>query len=150
MAGTVARRSAIIIGLGLNVGIPLAIAGVGDSDTPASAPTPTTRAEDEPIGDDIGDAVIATARETTVEVPRGRVIVFDLGEAGDGRYLAASDDPAVVRIDNRGVRSRDGAALNAAGRALAAGTTTVTVQFAGPGTPRPAVQFEVTVTEPAS
>jgi len=146
-----ARRSAVVIVIGLVVGIGFAIAGIGSSDSRALPvpPTTTTSTEPAPIGGDVGEPVIATAAQSKIEVPLGRVVVFSLGDPGAGRYLAASDDPAVFRVDNGGIRNGAGAVVNAGGRALAVGKTKVAVQYAGPGAPRPPVRFEITVTESA-
>lgn len=151
MSNPTLRRSAIIVVIGLVVGIGFAVAGVGSSDSRAlpSPPTTTTTTEPAPIVGDPTTPFMASPLKPRINVPVGSIVVFALGDPGDGRYLAASDDPAVFRVDLGGSRSRGGVVTNAGGRALAVGKTKVVVQYSGPGAARPPVRFEITVTESA-
>jgi hypothetical protein len=90
---------------------------------------------------------VLSANETVTVVKVGTTVTFDLGDPGEGRFVAESADPSVFRVDGEG-KSEGTYVTNAGGVAEAPGTAEVTVQFFGAnnGVGSPVV-FTIAVTE---
>ena len=90
---------------------------------------------------------ILTPGQTTATVKVGAVVTFDMGDPGDGQFVAVSSDPAVFDVTGAG-RTEGGATFNAGGEARAPGEATVTVSYQGSanGVGAPTT-FTITVTE---
>jgi hypothetical protein len=97
-----------------------------------SADTTTTSSPDTtgPVGGNVLPPVVLTPQETSATVDVGTKVVFNVGEPGEGRFVATSADPAVFEVENEG-KSEGTYSTNAGGVAVAPGTTEVTVQFFG-------------------
>lgn len=74
--------------------------------------------------------VVLSEQETSATVKVGTVVTFNVGDPGEGRFVATSADPAVFKVENEG-KNEGTFTTNAGGVAVAAGTTEVTVQFFG-------------------
>ncbi|KLR61788.1 hypothetical protein IMCC26207_106106 [Actinobacteria bacterium IMCC26207] len=85
-----------------------------------------------------------SATETTADLKVGETVVFDLGDPGDGRFVATSSDAAVVEITSDG-GSQGSYSTNAGGKALTAGKATVTVVLEGGDVAADPVVYELTV-----
>jgi hypothetical protein len=80
-----------------------------------------------------------------VTVGVGTAVIFDLGDPGEGRFVATSADPGMFRVTDEG-RNEGSYTINAGGIAQAPGTTEVTVQFLGPTNGRgTSTTFTITV-----
>lgn len=115
------------------------------SSTSASSSTTSTATGGGPIGSGVTAPVVLTASEPSATVKVGQAVVFDLGDPGQGSFVATSDNPAVFRIDSEGT-AQGSYTTNAGGVAVAAGTAKVAVSFTGSvngvGTP---TTFTITV-----
>ena len=112
--------------------------------SPTTEATPTTEG---PIGGNTLPPTILTPTQTSATVKVGSVVTFDMGDPGDGKYVAVSGDPAVFEVTNEG-RTEGGATYNAGGKAKSAGAASVTVSYQGSknGVGTPTV-FSITVTD---
>jgi len=99
----------------------------GTTTTTTAEATTTTAA---PIGGSVLPPVILTPEETSATVKVGTVVTFNLGEPGEGRFVATSSDEAVFKVENEG-KNEGTYTTNAGGVAVAPGTSEVTVQFFG-------------------
>lgn len=136
----------------LSVVTVVALAGVGagacssDSGSSSSATTeaPSPESTESTVGN-VTTPVVLTPDDPSTTVTVGQVVTFDMGEPGDGSYVAVSDDEAVFRVDNDG-KDEGTYATNAGGTAVGEGTATVAVSFRGSengvGTP---TEFTITV-----
>ena len=95
--------------------------------TTTSTSAPATSA---PVGGNVLPPVVLNDQETSTTVDVGTTVTFDLGEPGEGRFVATSADPAVFKVENEG-KTEGTYSTNAGGVAVAPGTTEVTVQFFG-------------------
>ena len=150
-------RSAVL-GVALTICV-VGLAGCGGGGSSPSVPTtgapPTTRATasttttpGERPGDDRNPVVIVPGQVDT-RVRLGDVVVFSMGDPGDGEWFAASEDPLVIRITNSG-RTVDGVTTDAAGRAVGVGETEVVLQYRGRDGESPDSQrFTITVSPAA-
>jgi len=101
-----------------------------ESSSKDASSSTTASTEAGPVGGDVTAPVVLSAEETSATVAVGTVVTFDMGEPGEGEFVAVSSDPAVFEVDSTGYN--DGSAtFNAAGTAVAAGTAEVTVSFRG-------------------
>lgn len=110
----------------------LAAVGCSSSDdssdsTPTTEAPPTTAA---PIGGNTLPPTILTPTENTATVKVGSVVTFDMGDPGEGEFVAVSSDPAVFDVTGAG-RTEGSATFNAGGTAKAPGEATVTVTYQG-------------------
>ena len=99
-----------------------------------------------------GDArnpIVIVPGQVDTRVKLGDVVVFSMGDPGDGEWFAASEDPLVIRITNSG-RTVDGVTTDAAGRAVGVGETEVVLQYRGRDGESPDSQrFTITVSAAA-
>jgi hypothetical protein len=103
------------------------------SDSESSSTTSTTAATSTSSTAVIGNVlppVILTESETSATVSVGTTVTFDLGDPGEGRFVAESSDPSVFSVENEG-KTEGTFTTNAGGKAVAKGTADVTVQFFG-------------------
>ena len=118
-----------------------------DSDDKESTSTSTvtsTSTKDDAAGSQVLPPVMLSATETTADLKVGETVVFDLGDPGDGRFVATSSDAAVVEITSDG-GSQGSYSTNAGGKALSAGKATVTVVLEGGDVAADPVVYELTV-----
>lgn len=118
--------------------VPLvALAGCSSSDDSSST---------EEVGQNVLPPVILSATNTTATVKVGTTVTFDMGDPGEGKFVATSDNTKVFKVESEG-RTEGSATFNAGGKALSAGTARVAVSYAGSmngmGTP---TTFTITVT----
>ncbi len=92
--------------------------------------TSTTSTTEAPIGGSVLPPVVLSPEETSATVKVGTVVTFNLGEPGEGRFVATSTDPAVFKVENEG-KNEGTYTTNAGGVAVAPGTSEVSVQFFG-------------------
>jgi hypothetical protein len=121
-------RPLLVTGLAITFAFGAAACSSDDdasSSTTTASPT-TTAAE---VGN-VLPPVILTAEETSATVSVGTVVTFDLGDPGEGRFVAESADPKVFKVEGEG-KQEGTYTTNAGGVAVAEGTTEVTVQFFG-------------------
>ena len=100
------------------------------SEESADTTTTSSPATTGPVGGNVLPPVVLTPQETSATVSVGTKVVFNVGEPGEGRFVATSADPAVFEVENEG-KSEGTYSTNAGGVAVAPGTTEVTVQFFG-------------------
>ena len=116
-----------------------------DSDDKESTSTTTsTTTKDDAAGAQVLPPVMLSATETTADLKVGETVVFDLGDPGDGKFVATSSDAAVVEITSDG-GSQGSYSTNAGGKALSAGKATVTVVLEGGDVAADPVVYELTV-----
>ena len=101
-----------------------------DTTTTTASTTTSSPATTGPVGGNVLPPVVLTPQETSATVDVGTKVVFNVGEPGEGRFVATSADPAVFKVENEG-KSEGTYSTNAGGVAVAPGTTEVTVQFFG-------------------
>jgi hypothetical protein len=101
-----------------------------DESSGTTTTTTTTSTTEAPIGGSVLPPVILTPEETSATVKVGTVVTFNLGEPGEGRFVATSSDEAVFKVENEG-KNEGTYTTNAGGVAVAPGTSEVTVQFFG-------------------
>jgi hypothetical protein len=133
------RRTLALAAIPL-VALPL-LAGACSSDDDSKAPSTTATSE---VGN-VLPPVVLTPEQTSTTVKPGTTVTFDMGEPGEGSFVATSSDPAVFEVTSEG-KVEGTFTTNAGGVAKAKGTAEVTVQFKGStnglGTP---TTFTVTV-----
>lgn len=116
-----------------------------DSSTTTTEKTSTTASPSTSAVGNVLPPVVLNAEKTSATVKPGTVVTFDMGDPGQGRFVATSEDPKVFRVEGEG-KVEGAATMNAGGVAVAPGTTKVTVQFMGStngvGTP---TTFTITV-----
>lgn len=136
------RRTLILTGFTIAA---LAVVGCSGSDD-ASKPTSTTSTTQAPIGGNTLPPVVLTPQTTSTTVKVGTVVTFNMGDPGEGQYVAVSSDPAVFEVTSVG-RTDGSATFNAGGKARSAGTATVSVSYRGAqnGVGAP-TNFTITVT----
>ena len=121
--------------------VTLSVAGCS-SDSDSSGSTSTTGT---PMVSGLAAPIMLTATQTSATVKVGNVVVFDMGDPNGGTFVATSDNEKVFKVDSIG-RTEGGTTYNAGGKALAAGTAKVVVQYKGSmnglGTP---TTFTITV-----
>ena len=128
----------------LESGARLIVAVGGDGDSNAGGKSaPTTTIPNTPKFPPAGEEFVLRPGAPDLRVRLGDRITFAMGDAGDGEWTAASEDPAVIWIERSG--SRDGTP-NAGGRAVGLGETEVLVQYRGEP-PRPSARFAIRVGE---
>ncbi|MCX6524507.1 MAG: hypothetical protein NTX58_07025 [Actinobacteria bacterium] len=120
-----------------------------DSDDKESTSTTTSTAtsnstKDDAAGSQVLPPVMLSATQTTADLKVGDTVVFDLGDPGDGKFVATSSDAAVVEITSDG-GSQGSYSTNAGGKALSAGKATVTVVLEGGDVAADPVVYELTV-----
>jgi len=134
-------RPVVIAGL---VGA-LAVGGVACSSDSESSSTTTAAPTSSSVVGNVLPPVVLNPDETSTTVGVGTVVTFDLGDPGEGRFVAESSDPSVFRVENEG-KNEGTYTTNAGGVAAGKGTAEVSVQFFGStngvGSP---VTFTVTV-----
>jgi len=115
------------------------------SSTSASSSTASTATGGGPIGSGVTAPLVLTASQPSATVKVGQAVVFDMGDPGQGSFVATSDNSAVFRVDSEG-KSQGTYTTNAGGVAVAAGTAKVAVSYTGSvngvGTP---TTFTITV-----
>ncbi len=74
--------------------------------------------------------MVLNADDTSTTVSAGTTVTFDLGDPGEGRFVAESSDPSVFKVEGEG-KTEGTYTTNAGGVAVASGTAEVTVQFFG-------------------
>jgi len=150
MKGRRTRRQAVVATAGLAVTFGLALGACGSSDDKGSGSTTSTEAKSTsttagPPVSGVAAPVVLTPSETSATVSVGTVVVFDMGDPGEGSFVAVSDDPAVFEVEGEG-KVEGSMTTNAGGKALKAGTAHVAVSFHGStngvGTP---TEFTITV-----
>ena len=115
-----------------------------DNDAVDKESTTTTSEATDTGGAQVLPPVMLSATETTADLKVGETVVFELGDPGDGRFVATSSDAAVVEITSDG-GSQGSYSTNAGGKALSAGKATVTVVLEGGDTEAEPVVYELTV-----
>lgn len=116
---------------------------VKPSSTTTVKPTsPTTTGA---VGGNVLPPVVLTPSQTSTTVKVGTVVTFNMGDPGQGKYVATSDNTAVFTVDSEG-ETRGTATYNAGGKAVGKGKAKVSVSYTGSvngvGTP---TTFEITV-----
>ena len=99
------------------------------SNSESSSSTTAAPTTSEVIGNVLPPVVLSES-ETSTTVSVGTTVVFDLGDPGEGRFVAESSDAAVFKVEGEG-KTEGSYTTNAGGKAVAAGTAEVTVQFFG-------------------
>lgn len=145
-----ARLRAAAVGVAIAIAVVALVAAVavdgdgGDGDSNAGGKSaPTTTIPNTPKFPPAGEEFVLRPGAPDLRVRLGDRITFAMGDAGDGEWTAASEDPAVIWIERSG--SRDGTP-NAGGRAVGLGETEVLVQYRGEP-PRPSARFAIRVGE---
>ncbi len=117
------------------------VAGACSSDKDSKSSSTTTTSE---VGN-VLPPVILTPEQTTTTVKPGTTVTFDMGDPGEGSFVATSSDEAVFKVTSEG-KVQGTFTTNAGGVAEAKGKAEVTVQFKGSvnglGTP---TTFTITV-----
>lgn len=133
------RRTLALAAIAL-VALPL-IAGACSSDGDSTSSSTTATSE---VGN-VLPPVILTPEQTSTTVKPGTTVTFDMGEPGEGTFVATSSDSAVFEVTSEG-KVEGTYTTNAGGVAKAKGKAEVTVQFKGSlnglGTP---TTFTITV-----
>jgi len=101
-----------------------------DSSTSTTEATSTTASPSTSAVGNVLPPVVLNAETTSATVKPGTVVTFDVGDPGEGRFVATSEDPKVFRVEGEG-KVEGTATVNAGGVAVAPGTTKVSVQFMG-------------------
>ena len=123
-------RNRALLAATLAAGLTLsAVACSSDSDS-SSTSTTASDTSSSVIGNNVLPPTILSESETSATVSVGTVVVFDLGDPGEGRFVAESSDPAVFKVENEG-KTEGTSTSNAGGVAVASGTAEVTVQYFG-------------------
>ena len=123
----------------------LSAAACSSDDSASDATTTTAKATTSSVVGNVLPPVILSPEKTSATVKPGTTVTFDMGDPGQGRFVATSDNDKVFVVTGEG--KVDGSAtFNAGGKAVSAGTAQVTVQFMGStngvGTP---TTFTITV-----
>lgn len=103
------------------------------SDDTTSSTDTTAKPSDSSTESTVGNVlppVVLNADDTSTTVSVGTTVTFDLGDPGEGRFVAESSDPSVFKVEGEG-KTEGTFTTNAGGVAVASGTAEVTVQFAG-------------------
>ena len=109
----------------------LAVSGVAcSSDDSSSSSTSAPDSSSSSVIGNVLPPVILSESQTSATVSVGTVVTFDLGDPGEGRFVAESSDSSVFRVENEG-KDEGTFTTNAGGVAVAKGTAEVTVQFFG-------------------
>ena len=106
--------------------------------------TTTTSEAADAGGAQVLPPIMLAATDTTADLKVGDTVVFELGDPGDGKFVATSSDVAVIEITSDG-GSQGTYSTNAGGKALSAGKATVTVVLEGGDTEAAPVVYELTV-----
>ena len=114
---------------GLAVVLALSLASCSSSNESSSTTTSANPSTTQELGN-VLPPVVLTADDTATTVNVGTTVVFSLGDPGEGRFVAESSDPAVFKVEGEG-KTEGTYTTNAGGKAVAAGTAEVTVQFFG-------------------
>jgi len=120
----------------LAVAAVVVVAGCGGDDKKESSTTTTTEERivvTTTTAGAVGNVlppVVLTPQETTANVAVGTIVTFNMGDPGQGKFVATSNDPAVFAVESDG-ETRGTATFNAAGKAVAPGITSVSVSFVG-------------------
>jgi hypothetical protein len=117
-----------VLATGLAALLALSAAACSSSNE-SSTSTTSAPSTSEVIGNVLPPVVLSES-ETSATVSVGTVVTFDLGDPGEGRFVAQSGDPEVFKVENEG-KNEGTFTTNAGGVAVAAGTAEVTVQFFG-------------------
>ena len=117
-----------VLATGLAALLALSAAACSSSNE-SSTSTTSAPSTSEVIGNVLPPVVLSES-ETSATVSVGTVVTFDLGDPGEGRFVAQSGDPDVFKVENEG-KYEGTFTTNAGGVAVAAGTAEVTVQFFG-------------------
>jgi hypothetical protein len=117
-----------VLATGLAALLALSAAACSSSNE-SSTSTTSAPSTSEVIGNVLPPVVLSES-ETSATVSVGTVVTFDLGDPGEGRFVAQSGDPDVFKVENEG-KNEGTFTTNAGGVAVAAGTAEVTVQFFG-------------------
>jgi hypothetical protein len=126
-------RNRTLLAVALAAGLAVSVSASACSSDDDASSSPTTVASDNPTTTMVGNVlppVILTESDASANVKVGTTVTFDLGDPGEGRFVAQSADPKVFRVDGEG-KNEGTYTTNAGGMAVAAGTTEVTVQFFG-------------------
>jgi hypothetical protein len=99
------------------------------SSTDTTAKSSDSSTESTVIGN-VLPPVVLNADDTSTTVKAGTTVTFDLGDPGEGRFVAESSDPSVFKVEGEG-KTEGTYTTNAGGVAVASGTAEVTVQFFG-------------------
>lgn len=103
------------------------------SDDTTSSTDTTASSSDSSTESTVGNVlppVVLNADDTSTTVSAGTTVTFDLGDPGEGRFVAESSDPSVFKVEGEG-KTEGTYTTNAGGVAVASGTAEVTVQFFG-------------------
>lgn len=103
------------------------------SDDTTSSTDTTAKSSDSSTESTVGNVlppVVLNADDTSTTVKAGTTVTFDLGDPGEGRFVAESSDPSVFKVEGEG-KTEGTYTANAGGVAVASGTAEVTVQFFG-------------------
>ncbi|CAB4762429.1 unannotated protein [freshwater metagenome] len=115
-----------------------------DNDSDDKESTTTTSQAADSGSTQVLPPIMLTATDTTADLKVGDTVVFDLGDPGTGKFVATSSDVSVVEITSDG-GSQGSYSTNAGGKALSAGTASVTVVLEGGDTAADPVVYELTV-----
>jgi len=122
-------RPRVLLAAGLAAGLTLSLAACSSDDDSSSSSTTASDSTSSVIGNVLPPTIL-TESETSATVSVGTVVTFNLGDPGEGRFVAESSDPAVFKVESEG-RNQGTFTTNAGGVAVAKGTAEVTVQFFG-------------------
>jgi hypothetical protein len=121
-------RSVFAATLAASLAISMAACSSDNDDASSTTAAPTTTSMG--MTGNVLPPVVLSADETSTTVKVGTTVTFDVGDPGEGRFVATSADPKVFRISGEG-KSEGTYTTNAGGVAEAPGSTEVTVQFFG-------------------
>lgn len=122
-------RTRALLAATLAAGLTLSVAACSSDSDSASTTTTASDSSSSVIGNVLPPTILSES-ETSATVSVGTVVTFDLGEPGEGRFVAESSDPSVFKVENEG-KNEGTFTTNAGGVAVAKGTAEVTVQFFG-------------------
>lgn len=122
-------RPRTLLAATLAVGLTVSVAACS-SDGDSSSTSTTASASSSSVVGNVLPPVVLSESQTTATVSVGTVVTFDLGDPGEGRFVAQSTNPSVFMVQNEG-KNEGTYTTNAGGVAESAGTAEVAVQFFG-------------------
>lgn len=123
-------RNRTLIAVVLAAGLAISATACSSDDDASSS---TTAAAGDTTSTMVGNVlppVILSESDTSTTVKVGTTVTFDLGDPGEGRFVAESSDAKVFKVVGEG-KTEGTYTTNAGGMAEAVGTAEVTVQFFG-------------------
>lgn len=119
----------VALSAGLAGALSFSVMACSSDDTTSSTDTTASSSDSSMVGN-VLPPVVLNADDTSTTVNVGTTVTFDLGDPGEGRFVAESSDPSVFKVEGEG-KTEGTYTTNAGGVAVASGTAEVTVQFFG-------------------